>query len=110
MSIYLRKPICGCVFILCSISLALAGDTRTWEQSKYDDLIKGTTQGVAISSTGGLELAPAFKPLSTTPSTYIWAAAPDACDAAALNHATVKFPITKPAGSARVQRIVMFFE
>jgi sugar lactone lactonase YvrE len=54
-----------------------AEGTRTWEQSKFEDLIKGTTKGVAIRSTGGLELAPAFTALSTTPSTFIWAVAAD---------------------------------
>ncbi len=58
-------------------SLTLADGTRTWEQSKFDDLIKGTTQGVAIDSKGGLELAPAFKAISTTPSTYIWSIVAD---------------------------------
>ena len=48
--------------------LLFADGTRTWEQSKFEELIKGTTQGVAIRSTGGLELAPAFKLLATTPS------------------------------------------
>jgi len=52
--------------------------TRTWEQSKFDELSKGTARGVAIRSTGGLELAPALKPLFATPSTYIWALASDA--------------------------------
>ncbi len=52
---------------------AAAEGTRTWEQSKYDDLIKGTADGVAIRSTGGLELAPSFKLLYSTPSTYVWA-------------------------------------
>ena len=32
---------------------------------------------MAIRSTGGLELAPAFKAISTTPSTYIWSIAAD---------------------------------
>src|SRR5262249_13528630 len=45
--------------------------------SKFDDLIKGTTQGIAVCSSGGLELAPAFTSLATTPSTYIWAIAAD---------------------------------
>ena len=59
-------------------SCALYGEgTRTWEQSKFDDLSKGTPKGVAVRSTGGLELAPAFKPVSTTPSTYIWSIATD---------------------------------
>ena len=34
----------------------LADGTRTWEQSKFDDLTKGTATGVAIRSSGGLEL------------------------------------------------------
>jgi hypothetical protein len=58
-------------------SFVFAEGTRTWEQSKFEELIKGTTEGVAIRSTGGLELAPAFTALSTTPSTYIWSIAAD---------------------------------
>jgi sugar lactone lactonase YvrE len=54
-----------------------AEGTLTWEQSKFDELSKGTAQGVAIRSSGGLELAPAFKALATTPSAYIWAIASD---------------------------------
>jgi hypothetical protein len=72
----LRKiPALLCVLL--SPWLALAEGTRTWEQSKFDDLNKGTAQGVAIRSAGGLDLAPAFKALSTTPSAYIWAIAAD---------------------------------
>ena len=56
---------------------ALGEGTRTWEQSKFEDLIRGTAQGVAIRSTGGIELAPAFKAITTTPSTYIWSIASD---------------------------------
>jgi hypothetical protein len=56
---------------------ANAEGTRTWEQSKFDDLTKGTANGVALRSGGGLELAPAFRTLSTTPSTYIWSIASD---------------------------------
>ncbi|MGP0020579.1 MAG: hypothetical protein ACLPHP_18565 [Candidatus Sulfotelmatobacter sp.] len=56
---------------------AFADGTRTWEQSKFDDLTKGTATGVAIRSAGGLELAPSFKLLYATPSTYIWAVAAD---------------------------------
>jgi sugar lactone lactonase YvrE len=68
--------------LLCLISFsvfAVAQGTRSWEQSSFEDLVKGTAQGVAIMSRGGLELAPAFTPLVTTPSTYIWsiAAEPD---------------------------------
>ncbi len=56
---------------------ALADGTRTWEQSKFEDLIKGTATAVALRSAGGLELAPSFKLLYATPSTYIWAIAAD---------------------------------
>jgi hypothetical protein len=63
--------------VLLLIPLSYAEGTRTWEQSKFEDLIKGTTKGVAVRSTGGLELAPAFTALFTTPSTYIWSIAAD---------------------------------
>jgi hypothetical protein len=59
------------------VSLALAEGTHTWEQSKFDELTKGTATGVAIRSVDGLELAPTFKGLYATPSTYIWAIAAD---------------------------------
>src|SRR5208337_2980155 len=59
------------------ISTASAEGTRSWEQSKFDELTKGTATGVAIRSAGGLELAPTFKSLYATPSTYIWAIAAD---------------------------------
>jgi len=58
-------------------AVALAEGTRTWEQSKFDELTKGTAKGIALRSKGGLELAPAFKALATTPSTYIWSIASD---------------------------------
>jgi outer membrane protein assembly factor BamB len=58
-------------------TIALAEGTRTWEQSKFEELTKGTANGIALRSEGGLELAPAFKALATTPSTYIWSIASD---------------------------------
>src|SRR5579862_9417399 len=69
------------LFLILSVAAlgvgAAAEGTRTWEQSKFDDLVKGTAEGVAIRSTGGLELAPSFKLLYATPSTFIWALAAD---------------------------------
>src|SRR2546425_13286652 len=65
-------------FLLLFLAFPAAGEgTRTWEQSRFDDLTKGTGKGVAIRSAGGLELAPAFKSIATTPSTYIWSIAAD---------------------------------
>ena len=66
------------IFAITLLSLYVSAEgTRTWDQSKYDDLIKGTSDGVAIRSTGGIELAPSFKLLYSTPSTYVWALAAD---------------------------------
>src|ERR1035438_5261710 len=80
-----------CVFS----AFALAEGSRTWEQSKFEELIKGTPKGVALRSDGGLELAPAFTALATTASTYIWSIASDAAG-----------NMYAPAGSpARVYRI-----
>lgn len=70
------------ILLLCAILLAgvcaFAEGTRTWQQSSFQDFEKGTASGIAIRSGGSLELAPAFKPVATTPSTYIWALASDA--------------------------------
>jgi len=65
------------IFAIFFSAAAFAEGTRTWEQSKFDDLVKGTATGVALRSSGGLELAPSFKLLYSTPSTYIWAIAAD---------------------------------
>ena len=66
------------LLLWCGLSLAAFGQgTRSWEQSRFDDLEKGTASGVAIRNAGGLELAPSFKLLYVTPSTYIWAIAAD---------------------------------
>ena len=63
--------------LLCSV-FAFAEGTQTWEQSKFEDFEKGTTSGVSIRSDGTLELAPQFKPVYTSPSTYLWAITADA--------------------------------
>src|SRR6266568_917044 len=70
-----RKPAILLSLLLCSATSALAEGTRTWEQSKYEDFLKGTTHGVAISSSGTLQLAPSFKTVASTPSSAVWAAA-----------------------------------
>ena len=65
------------LLVLLSIPAALGEGTRNWEQSKFDDLTRGTAKGVAIRSIGGLQLAPSFLPVYTSPSTYIWSIASD---------------------------------
>ena len=74
----MRRFFASSILILLVVMAALAEGTHTWEQSSFDDFEKGTATGVAIRSDGALELAPSFKPLYTTPSTYIWAVDTDA--------------------------------
>ncbi len=65
-------------FAIAVVAPSLFADgTRTWEQFKFEDLTKGSATGVAIRSAGGLELAPSFKLLYATPSTYIWSVVAD---------------------------------
>src|SRR5215472_14223583 len=64
------------------LTIALAGaasaeGTRMWKEASYEDFERGTTRGVAIASTGRLELAPAFKAIYTSPSTFIWSITAD---------------------------------
>jgi hypothetical protein len=69
---------CSAVLLAIFLStcvLTFAEGTRTWQQSSYDDFQKGTAHGVAISSDGVLQLAPAFKLIATTPSSAVWATA-----------------------------------
>ena len=92
------------VILVCGISAAaLADGTRAWEQSKFEDLIRGTPTGVAIRSAGGLQLAPSFKLLYGTPSTYIWAiAADDAGNVYAATGAPARVYRITPDGKASI--------
>ena len=71
---FLRKLLILNALLLSSFPLIGEG-TRTWEQSKYEDFLKGTTHGVAISSDGTLELAPGFRLVASVPSSALWATA-----------------------------------
>jgi len=64
-------------FSILLITAAVGEGTRSWEQSKFEDLSKGSPKGIALRSIGGLQLAPAFKQLFASPSTYMWAIAAD---------------------------------
>jgi WD40 repeat protein len=60
------------LFVLTLVTAAFAEGTRQWKETGYDDFERGTARGVAIRSTGQIELAPAFKAIYTSPSTFIW--------------------------------------
>lgn len=89
--------------VLVFVPAGLAEGTHTWEQSKFEELTKGTAAGVAIRGSGGLELAPAFKALYATPSTYIWAiAADDAGNVYAATGAPARVYRITPSGQAAI--------
>jgi outer membrane protein assembly factor BamB len=71
------KKLLSVLFVFVFANLAFAEGTRQWKESGYDDFERGTARGVAIRSTGQLELAPAFKAIYTSPSTFIWAITAD---------------------------------
>src|SRR5215831_14200438 len=73
----LKFPLLPALALLLAVGLALAEGTRVWKESGFDDFQRGTARGVAIRSTGQLELAPVFKPIYTSPSTFIWGIAAD---------------------------------
>ncbi|MGC2697882.1 MAG: hypothetical protein WA738_19000 [Candidatus Angelobacter sp.] len=65
------------LFIFVFVTAVFAEGTRQWKETGYDDFERGTARGVAIRSTGQIELAPAFKAIYTSPSTFIWGIAAD---------------------------------
>lgn len=71
----LRNPVFLVFMLVLSAAASFAEGTRTWEQSKYEEFLKGTAHGVAISSNGFLQLAPEFKLIAGTPSSAVWATA-----------------------------------
>jgi hypothetical protein len=71
------KKLFPALLVLTIASLAAAEGTRLWKETGYEEFQRGTTRGVAIRSTGQLELAPAFKAIYTSPSTFIWSIAAD---------------------------------
>ncbi len=91
------------LFSITFIPAAHAEGTRNWEQSKFDELTKGTATGIAIRNSGGLELAPTFKSLYATPSTYIWAiAADDAGNVYVAAGAPARVYCITPGGKATI--------
>jgi hypothetical protein len=72
---FLPKAASILIFSLSTAIALFAEGTRIWEQSRFDDFVKGTSHGVAIASDGFLELAPTFKLVASTPANAVWATA-----------------------------------
>jgi outer membrane protein assembly factor BamB len=57
---------------------AAAQGTKVWTVSRYDEMERGTTDGVAIRSDGRIEAGPTGSPLYETGGNYVWSVAVDA--------------------------------
>jgi sugar lactone lactonase YvrE len=67
------------VVVMSAVCLqASAQGTKLWTVSRYDEMERGTTSGVAIRSDGRLEVAPETSLLYTTSGSYVWSIATDA--------------------------------
>ncbi len=75
----------GCCGAVCRC--AAAQGTKLWTQSRYDEMERGTAEGVAIRNDGRLEAAPAAKVVYTASTGYIWSIAADASGNAYLGRA-----------------------
>src|SRR5450756_1548816 len=54
-----------------------AQGTKLWSVGRYDELSRGSSEGVAIRSDGALEAGPATSLLYTTGGSYVWSVASD---------------------------------
>src|SRR5580704_19165010 len=57
--------------------LVSAQGTKLWSVGRYDEMEKGSTEGVAIRSDGRLEAGPATSLLYATGKSYVWSMASD---------------------------------
>jgi len=73
----MRKSANLLLALLLLAATCFAQGTRTWVQSNFDDFERGTSKGIAIRSDGYIELAPAFRAVATTQSTFLWSIASD---------------------------------
>ena len=64
-------------FLPQSASIAHAQGTRLWTEARFEELERGTPNGVAITSDGHLIPGSASTAIFTTPSTYVWSVAAD---------------------------------
>src|SRR5215471_8630666 len=91
------------LFLSGVVACLWADGTETWQQSKFEDFEKGSARGVAILSEGALELAPQFKALYTSPSTYLWAIASDpAGNVYAASGAPARIYRVQPDGKSEI--------
>src|SRR5487761_342888 len=75
----MRRATLACILsmIVSGAVAARAEHTRFWQQSSFDEFLKGTHKGVALRSDGTLMPAPEFKPFADPNLAYVWALAVD---------------------------------
>lgn len=64
-------------FLLFAAVVCHAGETRTWEQSQFEEFEKATLKNLSLRSDGRLLLAPQFEERFDSSSAYLWALAQD---------------------------------
>ena len=62
---------------LCAAAVLTAGETRTWNQSSYQDFEKGTLRNLSVRSDGRLSLAPKTTEVFDSATAYLWSLAQD---------------------------------
>ncbi len=79
-----RVLVMGLVAVGLLSGLVNAQGTKLWSVDRYDEMEKGSTEGVAIRSDGQLEPGPASALLYATGKSYVWSMASDAAGNAYL--------------------------
>ncbi len=94
----MRRVLFGVVWLGIA-QVAVAQGTKLWSVGRYDEMQRGTAEGVAIRNDGRLEAGPATSLLYTAGTSYVWSVAVDAGGVAyvGLGGST--------AGSAAVMRV-----
>jgi hypothetical protein len=67
--------------LICLLTIPVAtraGEPVVWEMSSRTELLKGEANGVSVTDTGALMLAPRFTERYNTEQAYVWASAGDA--------------------------------
>src|SRR5438045_3390624 len=64
--------------LFCVCTLAIAVETKTWEQGSMEDFDKGTLQHLSLSSDGRLAVAPKVTEVFDSSTAVLWAVARDA--------------------------------
>lgn len=86
---------------VCLGSLCQAQGTKLWTVTRYDEMERGTTNGIAIRSDGALEPGPAVTSVYQTGGNLVWSVAPGPAGTALLGLGGTA------AGSAVVMRVGM---